>query len=111
MKTREIPRQEWSKFFDNFSRRQEGWQVALEIFGAEIGDQVEERQMFLAGITAEMADKGDKIEIMMGGRPNGHVTHMISDPIKVDLQQTDQGIDAALQIKSADGTTALLHLR
>ena len=109
MKTREIPRDEWTKFFDNLSRRQEGWQVTLEVLGQDIGDQVEERHMFLAGLTAEVADEGDKIEIMMGGKPSSHVTHMITAPIQVDLQQTDLGVDSALQIKSADGTTTLLH--
>lgn len=110
MKTREIPRDEWTRFFNNFSRRQEGWQVSLEVFGMDIGDQVEQRHLFLAGVTAEVADKGDEIEIMMGGKSSGHVTHMIAAPILVELQQTDLGIDSALQIKSADGTTTLLHL-
>ena len=110
MKTREIPRDEWTRFFDNLSRRQEGWQVTLEVFGPDIGDQVEERDMFLAGVTAELAEEGDKIEIMMGGKPSGHVTHTITAPIQVDLQQTDLGVDSALHIKSSDGTTSLLHL-
>jgi hypothetical protein len=110
MKTRVIPRGEWPRFFDNLSRRQEGWEVTLEVFGPDIGDQVEERHMFLAGVTAEVAEKGDRIEIMMGGKPSCHVTHMITAPTQVDLQKTDLGVDAALQIKSADGTTTLLHL-
>ena len=113
MKTREIPRTEWSKFFDNMSRRQEGWEVELEVFGPDIGDQIEGCHMFLAGMTAEVTDeidKGDKIEIMMAGTPSNHVTRMISAPILVELQQTDLGIDSALRIKSADGTTNLLHL-
>ncbi len=113
MKTREIPRDEWTRFFDDLSRRQEGLGVTLEVFGPDIGDQVEERHMFFAGITAEVADKAhdsDKIGIMMGGKPSGHVTHMITAPTQVNLQQTDLGVDSALQIKAADGTTTLLHL-
>lgn len=110
MKTREIPRDEWTKFFNNMSRRQEGWQVGLEVFGPDIGDQVEERNLFLAGLTAEVTDDGDNIEIMMGGKASSHVTHMIKAPILVEIQQTDLGIDSALKIKSADGTTSLLHL-
>ena len=114
MKTRQIPREEWKKFFDNLSRKQEGWEVELEVFGPDMGDQIEQNHMFLAGMTAEVADiinKRDKIEIMMAKTPSNHVTHMISAPVLVQLQQTDLGIDSALQIKSADGTTSLLHLR
>jgi hypothetical protein len=113
MRTREIPRDEWTSFFDNMSRRREGWEVRLEVFGSEIGGQVEEQRMYLSGVTAELRAKGDrddKIQIMMGGKPSGHLTHVITAPTRVDVQQTDLGIDTALQIKSADGTTALLHL-
>lgn len=110
MKTREIPRNQWKKFFDNLSRKQEGWEATLEVFSPDIGDQVEERHMFLTGMTAELADSGDKIEIMMGGHPNGHLTHIVTAPVEVNLQQTSVGVDAALQIRAADGTTTLLHL-
>ena len=113
MKTRQIPREEWTRFFNNLSRRQEGWEATLEVFGPDIGDQVEERRMYLTGLTAEASTEGndaDKIAIMFGGRPDRHLTHTIVSPIEVDLQQTDFGIDSALQIKSADGTTSLLKL-
>jgi hypothetical protein len=111
MKTRQIPREDWTKFFDNMSRRQEGWEVELEVFSPDIGDQIQGHHMFLAGMTAEVTERGDKIEIMMAGAPNNHVTHMISTPILVQLQQTELGIDTAVGIKAADGTTSLLHLR
>jgi len=114
MRTRQIPREEWTTFFNNLSRKQEGWEVSLEVFGAEIGDQIEERHMFLAGLTAEVSNEPnqpDKIEIMLGGKPGRHLTHTVTAPTEVDLQQTDLGIDAALQIKSGDGTTSLLYLK
>ena len=110
MKTREIPRDEWTMFFKNFSRRQEGWRMKLEVFRADIGDQIEERDLVLAGVVAELSERGDLIEVMLGGKPSKHITHMIHDPILIELQQTDLGVDAALLIKSADGTTNLLHL-
>ena len=110
MKTREIPRDEWTKFFDNLSRKQEGWQVTLEVRSPDIGNQIEERDMFLAGVTAELAAAGDRIQIMVGGKPTGHVTHVITAPTRVELEQSDIGVDSALQIKSADGTIALLRL-
>ena len=111
MKTQEIPRDDWTRFFDNMSRRQEGWEVGLEVFSPDFGDQIEGHHMFLSGMTAEVTDRGDTIEIMMAGKPKNHVSHVISTPILVQLQQTDLGIDSALSIKSADGSTSLLHLR
>ena len=113
MKTRQIPREQWPGFFRNLSQKQEGWEATLEVFGPDIGDQIEERRMYLTGLTAEVSaadNDADKITIMFGGRPDRHLTHTIGSPIEVDLQQTDLGIDSALQIKSADGTTSLLKL-
>ncbi len=108
--TREIPRNEWTRFFDDFSRKNEGRGVTLEIFGPELGDQVEERDFFLSGIAAEVTNGRNSIEIMIGGSPNRHLTHVIKDPTKVGLEKAVPGTTGALQIKSADGTTSLLHL-
>ena len=112
MRTREISRSEWPEFFDRFSRQHEGWLVTLEIFGSQIGAQLEERELALEGIVA-VADevKGDEIAIMIGAKPDDHITHSISRPTKVSLEQTDEGADVALEIKTADGATALLRFR
>lgn len=112
MKTREISRSEWPEFFDSFSRQHEGWLVTLEIFGTDIGAQVEERELAFEGIVAEWNEvQGDEIAIMIGAKPEDHITHSISHPTQVSLEQTDEGADAALAIKSADGVTALLRFR
>ena len=112
MKTKEIAKNEWPKFFDAFSRQHEGWLVDLEIFGSEIGAQVEERQLTLEGITDETnGTDGNTIMIMIGAKPDDHITHSIARPTQVNLEQTDEGADAALAIKGEDGTTALLRFR
>lgn len=113
MRTRQIPRDEWPMFFKRMSQRQEGWEVSLEVLGPDIGDQMEERHLFLAGLSAELSNEAghpDKIEIMLGGKADRHLTHIVAAPVEVDLQQTDLGIDSVVQIKSADGITSLLHL-
>jgi len=112
MKTKEIPKTEWPKFFDSFTRQHEGWLVNLEIFGSEIGAQMAERQLTLEGITDERnGTDGNTIIIMMGAKPNDHITHSITYPTGVSLEQTDEGADMALEIKSKDGATALLRFR
>lgn len=112
MKTKEIPKTEWPKFFDSFTRQHEGWLVNLEIFGSEIGSQVEERQLALEGITDEWREtEGNTIMIMLGTKPDDHITHSIVRPLTVNVEQTDEGADMALAIKGEDGTTALLRFR
>ena len=112
MKTKEIPRNEWQQVFNIFSRQHEGWLVTLEILGPEIGAQVEERGLAFQGIVNEGDEvQGNEILIMFGAKPDDHITHSISNPATVSLEQTDEGADAALAIKSADGVTALLRFR
>jgi hypothetical protein len=112
MKTQEIQKKEWTEFLDSFSRKHEGWLVRMEIFGPEIGAQVEERELALKGITHEWNEKeGDTITIMTGAKPNDHITHSIAGPTQVSLEKTDEGADAALAIKSGDGITTLLRFR
>ena len=112
MQTRQIERNEWPAFFDSFSRQHEGWLASLEILGPDLGAQVEERELPFEGITDESNEtEGNTIMIMTGRKADDHVTHTISRPTEVSLEQTDQGADAALAIKSEDGVTALLRFR
>ena len=112
MQTRQIPKNEWSSFFDHFSRKYDGWLVNLELFNAEIGAQVEQTGLALEGVTGEWDEvKGNTITIMAGNTADDHITHSINDPTEVSIEQTEQGADAALSIKSADGTMALLSFR
>lgn len=110
MKTIEIQKNEWPKFFDNFSRKHEGWTVTLEVLGPELGAQVEERDLALAGIVDEWDEvHGNRIVMMFGEKPDNHLTHSIGQPTQVSLEQTEGGADVALAIKSADGVMALLR--
>ena len=112
MQTKEIAKNEWTQFFDSFSRKHQGWLVSVEIFGPEIGAQVEQRQMTLEGITDEWDEiEGNTIIIMTGAKTEGHISHSITHPTAVSVEQTDEGADAALAIKSEDGATTLLRFR
>lgn len=112
MKTKEILRSDWREFFDSFSRKHEGWLVTLETFGSDIGAQVEERELAFEGIVTDYdGEQGDKIAIMTGVATDTHITHSISHPTQVSLEQTDDGADVALAIKAANDTTTLLTFR
>jgi hypothetical protein len=109
---REIPRDEWAEFLDSFSRQHEGWLVTIEVLGTEIGAQVEAQGKPLEGITADL--KGNReasISITVGMNPAERVTHNITAPKQVRIEQAENGADMALQIESAEGVTTLVRLR
>jgi hypothetical protein len=109
--TREIPREEWSTFFDAFSRQHEGWLASVEILGMEIGAQEEAHELQLVGITAESKHGEDTISIIIGENPKDHVTHTVVAPTHVRLEQAESGAHQALQIESADGEVTLIRFR
>jgi hypothetical protein len=112
MPTREIRRDEWTTFLDTFSQQHEGWLSTLEILGTDIGAQEEVRDLPLEGITATPRDSApETIAISLGKAPEDHVTHTISKPTRVWLEQTPEGANSALEIESADEVKTLLRFR
>ncbi len=112
MATQEISHDEWTTFLDRFSRQHEGWLVTLEVFAPDIGAQAEARELPFEGISAAAKDSEPKtIAISVGKTPQDHVTHTITEPTRVWLEQTSEGANAALEIESADGAKTLLRFR
>jgi uncharacterized protein DUF5335 len=112
MRTQEIPRSEWKGFFDTFSRQHEGWLATLEVLGSDVGAQEEAHELPLAGVSLSSGgDETAAISIDLGTTPDEHVSHAISKPTTVWLEQTEQGANAALEIEVADGTKTLLRFR
>jgi hypothetical protein len=112
MPTQEIPRAEWNNFFDSFSRQHEGWLATLEIFAPDIGAQEEAHELPLEGISIASEDgSAETIAINLGKSPDNHITHLISAPEHVWLEQTSGGANAALEIESENQTKTLLRFR
>lgn len=103
MPTQEILRDEWARYFEEFSRRHQGWLVTVEILGLDIGDQVQVRNLPLEGIVVETTDDGDEMTIIAGSRPDARISHTICAPLRVWVKQNEQGADEALEIESAAG--------
>ena len=109
---REIPREEWLEFLDSFSRQHEGWLVTVEVLGEEIGAQVEAEEMMLEGVTADLKGLGeDVISIILSKGSQERITHNITRPTHIRIEQTEGGADMTLQIESGDRVTTLLRFR
>jgi hypothetical protein len=106
MATREIPRAEWTGFFDQFSRDHLDETATLEVIGQEVGDQIVADSQIFRGISADEKDKENRIAIMIGADEG--TTHTIENPTLVSMKDAEGDVGPALEIRSDDGTTALL---
>jgi hypothetical protein len=111
METREIPRDQWVAFFNDFSRRHEDQPITVGLVGADIGAQVQISQQPLIGISASLEDGEDTIEVSVGDAPETHMMHTITTPSHVWIKQTDEGTDDAIEILSESGPKTLIVLR
>lgn len=108
----EIKREQWTTFFNTFSKLNQARPTRLEIFG-ELGAQEEERYLLLNGICFEDAGEGaPKLEILLGGQsPSeaGHLAHTVKRVQHVATKVAADGRDEALEIQDAEGTKTLLR--
>lgn len=107
MQTRQIPKGDWPSFLKSFSSRHQGWLMNLEVFGPDIGAQVEGRWLVFEGLTDDKVP-GDRIIITAGDKPDEHLTHTIIRPTEICLDKTAAGEDATLSITGDDGNKTLL---
>lgn len=112
MQTEEIRRDEWSNFFDSFSREHAGWLATIEIIGTDVGAQEEANDLPLVGITADLKGTGkNSIAIIVGEAADDHITHSIAEPKSIRFEKAEGGSDVSFQFEATDGATTLLRLR
>lgn len=108
MTTTEIARYDWSSFLDSLTRLHVDEPVRIEVLRPDIGAQLEVNDLPLDGITAEMKGPIASITIAAGSDPDGHISHVISDPVSVRLARGSTDDDEALEIVDADRTVTLV---
>ena len=108
MPTTEIPRNEWSLFFDSFSLRHYRWPVDLDIAERNVHhDWFEADDLPLEGIYADEKGGENTISISVGKTSEDLLRHEIAGATSVRLEQTDDGFDKAIEITSQTGKTVL----
>jgi urocanate hydratase len=96
---KEIPRRDWIRFLDEFTREHDGWRVQVEVKDPEAGVQdVEARDLPLQGISADDRGSEHDISIILGDEHNPGLTHIIPGARRLLLRQTEAGNDEALEI-------------
>ena len=108
MSDREIPLEQWIKFFDDFSKQHEGWIVNWEVLGADIGDQLKTTRLPLVGVSADVKGRVPRIDVIVGGRLDAHVTQIIEAPKRVWFKPPERPGHEAIEIECDDGRVTLL---
>lgn len=110
MSTREVKRDEWTSFFDVFSKQHEGWIATLEVFGDEVGAQQEAVELPFEGISIA-EDEQHSLVISLGKTTEDHVSHTIERPRQVWLRQTEEGAHDSIEIVEDGNQKTLLRFR
>jgi hypothetical protein len=107
--TLEIERSQWSDFLDRFSRLHEGWLVTIEEIRTLDGTPaVEARALPLENVSA---DEDGTIAVSVGGKPDCHLTHLVSRAARLLVEQTDEGVDQAIRIERHHGPSTRVAFR
>jgi hypothetical protein len=110
MRIQNIASRDWPDFFTAFSREHQGLPVSVEIFGEDIGAQLQNKNLAFEGIVDECnSNQRHQVIIMAGKGPADHITHTITRPLAVSVEHSDDGRRTVLAIMSADGLIALLR--
>lgn len=104
MPSQSIPKDEWTQFFDEFSRRYEGGLVTVQLFRADFNVDRLAESVPLEGITAGV--NGHQITISCKG-----ARHVIDWPGGVRLFQREDGTDDVLTVYADAGSFQVQLLR
>lgn len=112
MQTIEIPRNAWSLCLQSFSDRYQGTSVTIEVLSYDLGTQLAADGLPLQGLSFETegSDQGD-ILVEVGDIEPAYLMHHIDQPRRVRVVDTRPGIEADMQIESADGMITLIRPR
>lgn len=100
-------RHPWVRLLDDFSRENVGRLTSLRFSGLEVGQQECGRGLPLMGV--DFDPRKNRLEIMLGrsGTVEGHLTHSLPDPERVEVDRDEAGRSTALRVKLVRGALTL----
>ena len=109
LSTREIPRAEWTDFFNDFSRNADSLLANVEVAGRDIGDQVEADRLLLTGVSYDHKDDIVVIGLDAKGGSTEELEHIVYNPRKIYLA-TGEGDAMVFDIEDAEAHQTLVRL-
>lgn len=105
--TMAIPREQWSKFLKEFSRRHAGWLVKLETHDVETAEDVASRFLPLRSIELDLEDEENpriNVTVQSG---NKEIKHILFKPFQLTLYLSRNGAEEAIRIESLNTSTTV----
>ena len=111
MKSRTIPSSEWQEFTDGFSRRHEGEIVSLftEPHTGQRADVA--RDVALRGVAIDTVVGQPSVVVTVDGGDDRRLSHTISKPARIVVEENNQGAEIALAVASEFGTAFTIEFR
>jgi len=113
----EIPRSEWHRFCETFTRNHRGWRVTIALIDTALLESMPEarahpltRELPFHGITEESPEHDRAMVVTAGDGPH-HLTHTIRDGQHLFLERRANGADVGLRIDARSGQSTLLRFR
>ena len=107
-KTTQIPREQWSDYFDQFTRQHlrndHNDLVTLEVLSPRLGDQVYAQNARLLGLSFD--PRSQAFEVLLAG-----ADHMTFQPAEIWVLEGDSDVIAVFELVQADGTKQLVHVK
>lgn len=102
---------DWAPRLEEFTKRNTGRRVTVEVDDPELGAQAQEIDYPLLGVAYDHRDA--RVEIMLGelGYGGRHVTRSIGDVTSIDVLHDEQDRDVALRVQHGVGQTLLTLTR
>lgn len=106
-----LPRDHWDIRLDEFTRRNLGRPVVLEVDDPDLGARAQEHGYPLAGATFDRHDH--QVHVMLGkvGDRKHHLTRSIANVTSMDVISDGQGHDLGLRIAHGAGETIVTFTR
>jgi hypothetical protein len=109
----EIEQNRWKTFLDEFSERNRRRPTRLEVIGAEVGAQEEEKYLPLVGVSFEpKGSAAGSVEIILGAETADdprHVTHTVPNVRRIVPLVGLKGLEDGLGVEDGDGGKTLLR--
>lgn len=114
MQTREIPKEQWNSYLDDFNRVHLGRLVRMETRQPGAEGQLAADNLPLVGITPQEqlpeSQCPQSLAVIVGGdSEEAHLRHHIEEPTRLWIAERE-GIEQAIQIEGRNGSITLLHL-